>query len=501
MGEAREQGWETDGPAAFVTVRWGDTTLYAEHLAPPRSLWMGGAGADVVLPEAAIGGDRAPLLIAEGDRLWLVLLPGMDGEGTIAVPGRPDRAVGDLARPGMAGACPGVPGAFRVELPEGSRATLAIGDFSIAIAVGKAARAVAGHFHTSKRMIPFHAGAAVLHLGILGALATFVPPFIDDGEVSQEQILYMREALLAVAEKQEDFDGTPADGYAVYYSGAPTISREDLMASFSEMPRSRRALPKRGGEIDSYAAVRQALRGGELPPADLVKTAAIVDAIDDGDDRDAPSAGGRPFAVGFAAAPSPFTAGRHLILVQVRPGAAARDPWATAGVEAVVEMDPRAVTSFRHLGDESLDGHDFPPGADIAKRRGVNAVYEVILACTACSPVTVKIHRETARGDVVGPEASYRMPPSAIAPSFASAPASFRRAVAAAGLGEILRGDDRAAAWRLADVERIARGAAESSTAALELVDLARAARALDDAPPSRSAWTGAVGNASLMQF
>jgi hypothetical protein len=151
-----ERTWEIETPSLAITIRWGGDTLHTAHLDPPRSFFLGDATADCVLPDSAVGPGRMPLALAERGALYLVLLPSMDPNGTITSPGRAPRTVADLARAGISESALDVPGAFLVELVPGMTAALSIGDLTIAIALEtQAARAVAGHFHVGRRMVPF----------------------------------------------------------------------------------------------------------------------------------------------------------------------------------------------------------------------------------------------------------------------------------------------------------------------------------------------------------
>ncbi|HSO00278.1 MAG TPA: YfbK domain-containing protein, partial [Candidatus Nanopelagicales bacterium] len=66
-----------------------------------------------------------------------------------------------------------------------------------------------------------------------------------------------------------------------------------------------------------------------------------------------------------------------------------------------------------------------------------------------------------------------------IASTFDAAPADFRFGAAVVGFAEILRQSPHARGWKLADVERIARGAASQNGDQQEFISLARRAGAL----------------------
>jgi Ca-activated chloride channel family protein len=127
-------------------------------------------------------------------------------------------------------------------------------------------------------------------------------------------------------------------------------------------------------------------------------------------------------------------------------------------------------------------------------------VYDVVLASTASSPVTVRIQHLAPFGREAPRESVFSLSPRAIAPSFDAAPASLRLAAAVAGFAEILRKSPDADEWHLADVERIARASADGDAPARDLVSRVHAARSLDDARALRR-WSGRVADASLMGF
>ncbi len=137
----------------------------------------------------------------------------------------------------------------------------------------------------------------------------------------------------------------PAIGCGASYSGSPPASYDAVMASpapFEQAPNTEAyatygvnpfvdAAQDRFStfaiDVDtaSYAISRRKLSEGALPPKDAVRVEEFVNAFDYG--YDAPTDG--PFAVHFAAAPSPYAAGHHLLRVALqskRPTATSRPP-------------------------------------------------------------------------------------------------------------------------------------------------------------------------------
>ncbi len=563
-----DRTWEIDAPSLAITLRWGDTALHTAHLAPPRSFFLGGPSADCALPEAAVGPGRVPLLLAERGALYLVLLPAMDPDGVIAAPGRAPRTVADLARPGMATPSLDVPGAFLVELVPGMTADLAIDGVTIAVALErKAARAVAGHYHVSRRMIPFQIGSAALHLALIAVAALFTAPTsVEDGP-SYEQLAYIQHVLQVVAEKEEEaLGGSDSDDgelsrpfdlrsrneernalrrshRAPFEPGdfSGPFRSASLLALLEQPPTSRdypddSALDEDGlhaatdPRVDRFssfaldvdvaagAKARFSLQHGELPAPASVRPEELLNSFDYR--YPGPAAGSSsPFAVHLAAAPSPFAAGHHLLRVGVQGRRREEGERANADlardVGIQVDFNPAAVRSYRLIGYER-------GGAPQRLRDGdarvlhvgysVTAVYDVVLATTALSPVTVRIHRRGPRGRARPEESAFVMTPRSIAPSFEQAPPSLRLAAAVAGFAESLRRSPRFGEPRFVEAERAALAAASSPPAAppspgegageeaQQLAMMVRAARSLDEAslPIARR---GRIADASLMGF
>lgn len=569
-----ERPWEIDAPSLAITLRWGDTALHTAHLEPPRSFFLGGASADAVLPDHAVGTGRVPLVLAERGALYLVLLPSMDPDGVITAPGRAARTVADLARAGMAMASPDVPGAFLVELLPGMTADLAIDGFTIAIALEmKAARAVAGHYHVGRRMVPFQIGSAALHLALIAVAAFLAGPMrLDSDGPSDEQIYYIQQALQVVAEKEMELAETEEEATSREERGEPRSRNERSFdprrfsrleadtgfyafagrSSASARPGARApSSPQHSGggfaddgeldeqgfnaPVDPYndrystfgldvdaaacAKARLGLQGRELAAPSSVRPEELVNSFDYR--YPGPIAGATaPFAVHLAAAPSPFAPGHHVLRVGVQgrrtaggdragsePGGATEIIAHDVGIQ--VDFNPDVVRSYRLIGHERRGGRDVRRRWDngdaevIRAGHSVTAVYDVVLATTASSPVTVRIHHRMPIGRRGAAESVFAMGPRAIAPSFEQAPPSLRLAATVAGFAEVLRKSPYASEVHLADVERVALALGPGGKAdgqAQELAELAGAARSREDARLP-TAWRGRIADASLMGF
>jgi hypothetical protein len=555
--------WETDDASLAITVRWGDVALHTAHLAPPRSFFLGDSTADCVLPDSAVGRGRAPLVLAERGAVYLVLHPSMDPEGTITAPGKRARTVGDLARPGMAEACSDVPGAFLVELAKGAVACLSIGDFAITITLEtKAARAVDRDLGPGRRVVPLHLGSAALHLAALGVAWFVTPPITDPREYpSDEQIYFIQQALqradekeeAAIAEEEGDVlelgDARSASDrgpIAALFQQRGRYASASLLDSMvyvdgpgsslsgsTDPGRARRHLalaanaavdegnvndtidPRDDGysmlpldaDLTPYAATRRSLSHAEIPDPSSIRPEAFFNSFDyvyPGPARE----GAAPFIVHLGAAPSPYAAGHHLLRVGVQGRRSADGTREIIARDAriQVEFNPRAVRSYRLLGNENVVGGDpgdryaIPDAGKFPAGHSVTAVYDVVLRTTVSSPVTVRLRWRPQFATSRPEESVFTMAPRDIAASLDKAPQNLRLAVALAGFAEILRKDPHARAWRLDDVERVAAAAVGIDAREQELLSLIRTARSLDE-PRPESQRRARAGDASLMGF
>ncbi|WP_437677617.1 vWA domain-containing protein [Sorangium sp. So ce131] len=159
-------------------------------------------------------------------------------------------------------------------------------------------------------------------------------------------------------------------------------------------------------------------------------------------------------------------------------------------VKIQVEFDPNVVKSYRLIGYENRNvadrdfRNDRVDAGEIGAGHSVTALYDVELKGPAArgegaSPIVVRLRHKAPLGSDRAEETTFKMAPGAVAATFDAAPADLRFAAAVAGFSEILRRSPHARAWRLADVERIARGAASSKGDQQELIALVRRAGAI----------------------
>ena len=191
-----------------VMVRWGTTVLHVAHLTPPRSFYVGedqgkDARTDCFLPAEKLGVTRAPLLLAgQGGSLAVVILP--NAKGSIEIAGEPAMSLRQAIESGRAVACSEVADAHQIALPQGAKAKIEIDGFTFDISTGNAGRAVAGRMSLDSQSLPYHGLSMALHLGLLAAMAIFMPPLsmTDEGSISAEQQIAIQTKLDAIAEKE-----------------------------------------------------------------------------------------------------------------------------------------------------------------------------------------------------------------------------------------------------------------------------------------------------------
>ena len=191
--------------AVEVMILWDTTVLHVEHLSPPRSYYVGeeeraNVATDYFIPSEALGVSRAPVVVADGGEVHLVIPSGargsieIDGE-TISLAKARERGV----------PCPELGGAHQLRLPPAARARVELGKFVFQVATVDAGkpipRGVAAGFDWAAASyfgMSFLAAAAVI-----GAAAFFVPPLglTGDEGPDKEQLVYMQAMIEASAER------------------------------------------------------------------------------------------------------------------------------------------------------------------------------------------------------------------------------------------------------------------------------------------------------------
>jgi pSer/pThr/pTyr-binding forkhead associated (FHA) protein len=200
---------ETPTASVEVMILWDQTILHVAHLTPPRSYYVGeekskSFNCDYFVPQEKIGTTRAPIVLASGGSIAVVLLP--RATGTIELAGQPKMTVQQAIDSGKTQPCAELSGAFQVPLPAGSKARIDVDGLIFQVSTVNAGRSVAGHFAFDAQSYMYHGLSAAVHLGLLAAMAFFMPPLGATGEdgISDDQKFMIQQYLNAAAEKEQE---------------------------------------------------------------------------------------------------------------------------------------------------------------------------------------------------------------------------------------------------------------------------------------------------------
>ncbi len=198
-----------------VMVLWGGNALSVAHLTPPRSYYVGEEGAskqvvacDYFVPSEILGTTRAPIVVSRSPgSSSLVILP--RSKGTIEIPGQGKMMLEDLVSSGKARPSSELSGAHEFDMPAGAKARMEMeGGLVFQVTTGNAGKPVAAGFFSEFEPAAylFTGLSFLLHAGIIGALAFFMPSMgADDVEaMDRDQLLLMQKLLDAAAEKEQE---------------------------------------------------------------------------------------------------------------------------------------------------------------------------------------------------------------------------------------------------------------------------------------------------------
>jgi hypothetical protein len=207
---------EVNVPAVEVMVMWGDMVLHVSHLSPPRNFYVGeeqgkNLSSDYFIPAEKLGTSRAPIVLASGGNVAMVLLPG--AKGFVDIAGQGKRKIEEIVASGGAQPCAELSGAHQIILPAGAKARMEITGsqpgssliFQVAT-VNAGRKSPAGIFSASRdwsAMLYIGLSMAV-HVGLLSAMAFFMPPLglMDEDEMSKDQLYLIQQYLSAAAERE-----------------------------------------------------------------------------------------------------------------------------------------------------------------------------------------------------------------------------------------------------------------------------------------------------------
>ncbi len=196
--------------AVEVMVMWDTNVLHVSHLSPPRPFYVGEeqqTHCDYFVPSEALGTTRAPVVVARGGSVSLVMFP--RSTGTVDVPGQGKLSFQDLIASGRARPSSELSGAHELDLPPGSKARMELeGGLAFQInAVNAGKSPPVGMFSTLDPAAYLFVGLSfLLHMGIVASLAFFMPKMnLDDSEaIDRDQILLMQKMLNASAEREQE---------------------------------------------------------------------------------------------------------------------------------------------------------------------------------------------------------------------------------------------------------------------------------------------------------
>ena len=195
--------------AVEVVILWETTVLHVAHLTPPRSFYVGEEqskhlSCDCFLPSERLGATRAPVVLVDrSGAVSLVILP--RAKGAMEIAGQPKILVEEVLARRLAEPCAELDGAFQVPFPHGSKAALEVDGFTFKVAAVNAGRAVASAPMVTESL-PYHALSAVVHVGMLAAMAFLMPSLgaISDDTALADQSYQIRQYLNVAGETNRD---------------------------------------------------------------------------------------------------------------------------------------------------------------------------------------------------------------------------------------------------------------------------------------------------------
>jgi hypothetical protein len=207
---------EVESPATAVEVRilWGRNLLHVQHLSPPRTYSVGeddSAGknkalaVDFYIPPEKIGTSRAPVVIGGPGGAYAVLLPG--AVGTIDIAGQPKMSIQEAISAGRAQPCAEVSGAHQIPLNTGTSVHMEVRDITFEITSVNAGKKAAAAFTMAALVggaFLYVIGSFIGHVGLLAAMAMFMPPLGDtsDDSISDDQRYLIQQYIDSLAEKE-----------------------------------------------------------------------------------------------------------------------------------------------------------------------------------------------------------------------------------------------------------------------------------------------------------
>jgi hypothetical protein len=137
--DVRPDEVESHRLAIEVIILWDSNVVHVSHLTPPRPFHVGEEvggkfGCDYFIPGETLGTTRAPIVVCEGPRAALVILP--RSRGHVDVPGHRRVSFAELISSGRARPSAEMSGAYEYELASNARARMELEGSSLVFEVG-----------------------------------------------------------------------------------------------------------------------------------------------------------------------------------------------------------------------------------------------------------------------------------------------------------------------------------------------------------------------------
>lgn len=196
--------------AVEVMVMWDTNVLHVSHLSPPRSFFVGEetqVACDYFVPSEALGTTRAPVVVARGGSVALIIFP--RATGAVEIAGQGKTTFQELISSGRARPSSELSGAHELDLPANAKARMELeGGLVFQVSsVNAGKKPPVGIFAGSDPAAFLFVGlSSLLHIGIVASLAFFMPKMnLDDSEaIDRDQILLMQKMLNAAAEREQE---------------------------------------------------------------------------------------------------------------------------------------------------------------------------------------------------------------------------------------------------------------------------------------------------------
>lgn len=197
----REEASASARAAVDLVIRWGDWTLAAVHLAPPRPFYVGEEGCDFTLPSEVVGAMRAPVLLARWDGVVRAVVP-RGARVTLDGRGKPMTGARAVSR-GHAQPSAAFKDATEVVLWPGRIVVVHFGPVAIEITRGEEERRAPRAPWIARSLLASHLAALSLHAGAGAVLAATQPEEVEyEGGISEDQLFELQRRLNDIAEKE-----------------------------------------------------------------------------------------------------------------------------------------------------------------------------------------------------------------------------------------------------------------------------------------------------------